>query len=178
MKKRTGWIVFFVTAFFGIVVMAVASSFRIKRKPLPAGTLADYILIEKRVHRLTLFYQHRRLRTYRIALGRGGLRPKLGAGDARTPEGLYKIESHQSKNKYPHALKISYPSERDRAMARRRGYRADADVLIHGLRFGMSWMGPWHRLIDWTSGSIAVTDAEMEEIYRTVPNETPVEIRG
>lgn len=178
MKKRTGLIVFFITALCGIVVLSVAARFRTKRKALLPGTIADYVLIEKRAHRLTLYYQHRRLRSYRVALGRGGLKPKIGAGDARTPEGLYKIESHLAKTKYPHALKLSYPSERDKAMARRRGTRADADVLIHGMRNGLSWIGGWHRLADWTSGSVAVTDEEMAEIYHVVPNETPVEIRG
>jgi len=32
-------------------------------------------------------------------------------------------------------------------------------------------------MIDWTNGCIAVTDAEMDEIWLLVPDGTPVEIR-
>ncbi len=32
------------------------------------------------------------------------------------------------------------------------------------------------RMIDWTAGCIAVTDEEIEEIWRLVPDGTPIEI--
>jgi hypothetical protein len=31
-----------------------------------------------------------------------------------------------------------------------------------------------HRRIDWTTGCVAVTNAEIEEIYRAVPNGVPI----
>jgi hypothetical protein len=34
-----------------------------------------------------------------------------------------------------------------------------------------------HRFKDWTDGCIAVTNAEMDEIWKAVPNGTPIEIR-
>jgi len=40
----------------------------------------------------------------------------------------------------------------------------------------MGYIGAAHRMWDWTKGCIAVTDAEIEEIWRLVPNLTPVEI--
>ena len=42
---------------------------------------------------------------------------------------------------------------------------------------GYGWIGAGHRVRDWTLGCIAVTDDEIEEIWRLVPNGTPVEIR-
>jgi L,D-peptidoglycan transpeptidase YkuD (ErfK/YbiS/YcfS/YnhG family) len=33
-----------------------------------------------------------------------------------------------------------------------------------------------HHLWDWTDGCIAVTDAEMRDIWAKVPNGTPIEI--
>lgn len=178
MKKRTGVIVFFATALTGILVMWLATALRPRRKALPPGTLADYILIEKRSQRLTLFFKHRRLKAYRVALGRGGLGPKLKKGDAKTPEGLYRVDSHISQKKFAHALKLDFPTEQDVAMARRRGARLSGDVLIHGLRPGMGWIGHWHRAVNWTNGSIGLTNAEMSEIYHAVPDGTPVEIRA
>ncbi|MGB8600815.1 MAG: L,D-transpeptidase family protein [Rhizomicrobium sp.] len=178
MKKRTGVLVFFATALIGILVMWLASALRPRRKALPPGTLADYVLIEKRSHRLTLFFKHRRLKAYRVALGRGGLGPKLKRGDARTPEGLYRVEKHISKKKYRHSLKLDFPSEQDVAMAKRRGARMGGDVLIHGLRNGLGWVGHWHRAVSWTNGSVGLTNDEMDELYHVIPDGTPVEIRA
>jgi hypothetical protein len=49
--------------------------------------------------------------------------------------------------------------------------------MIHGITNGLGWLGSMHRVIDWTNGCIAVTDAEMDEIWLLVPDGTPVEIR-
>jgi len=49
--------------------------------------------------------------------------------------------------------------------------------MIHGLPPQFAFLGYLHRETDWTDGCIAVTDAEIEEIYRSVPNNTPIEIR-
>jgi murein L,D-transpeptidase YafK len=178
MKKRTGLIVFFLTAFAGIVAMAVTSALRLKRPPLPAGTVIDYILVEKRAHRLTLFSQHRRVRSYRAALGRGGMGPKTKRGDCKTPEGLFRIRERREKTLFHLALGLDYPTEKDIAMARRRGYRPGGAVAIHGLPRFLGWIGFWHRYANWTAGDIALTDDEMDELWRVVPEGTAVEIRA
>ena len=49
--------------------------------------------------------------------------------------------------------------------------------MIHGIKNGFSWVGTSHAEVDWTKGCIAVTDEEMEKIYKLVPNGTIVEIR-
>lgn len=48
--------------------------------------------------------------------------------------------------------------------------------MIHGLPNGRGFVGPAHRLIDWTDGCIAVTDPEIEEIWRLMPDGTPIQI--
>jgi L,D-peptidoglycan transpeptidase YkuD (ErfK/YbiS/YcfS/YnhG family) len=48
--------------------------------------------------------------------------------------------------------------------------------MIHGLKNGLGWLGPLHRFSDWTQGCIAVTNAEIEEIWDMVPEGTPVKI--
>jgi murein L,D-transpeptidase YafK len=50
-------------------------------------------------------------------------------------------------------------------------------VFLHGLPKGFGWMGESHRLKDWTDGCIAVTNEEIDEIWRAVPDGTPIEIR-
>lgn len=50
-------------------------------------------------------------------------------------------------------------------------------IMIHGIRNGLGWIGRLHRLADWTDGCIAVTNAEMDQIWASVKLATPVEIR-
>jgi murein L,D-transpeptidase YafK len=145
--------------------------------PLPASARADFVLVEKTAHRMTLFAQHRPLRTYDIALGRGGLARKTREGDARTPEGLYRIDRHNPHSAFHRSLHINYPSKQDIATAKAQHVSPGGGIMIHGLQNGFGWIGTGHRMIDWTNGCIAVADDEIDEIYRVVPDGTPVEIR-
>jgi murein L,D-transpeptidase YafK len=49
--------------------------------------------------------------------------------------------------------------------------------MVHGLKNGLGWVGRAHRFVDWTVGCIAITNPEIEELYRIVPDGTPIEIR-
>jgi murein L,D-transpeptidase YafK len=117
------------------------------------------------------------IRTYKVALGSGGLAPKEREGDARTPEGHYIIDSRTAQSHYYKALHVSYPNAEDRQRAARLGVAPGGAIMIHGLPNGMGAIGAAHRLYDWTLGCIAVTDEEMDEIWEMVPIGTPVEIR-
>ena len=61
--------------------------------------------------------------------------------------------------------------------AKQLGVSPGGDIMIHGIRKGFGWLGPLHRLVNWTKGCIAVTNREIEEIWRAVPNGTRIEIR-
>ena len=138
---------------------------------------ADRILIEKKARRLMVMSKGEVLKTYPIALGGNPEGPKERQGDNRTPEGTYVIDSRNKDSRYHLSLHISYPNERDRKRARELGVAPGGNIMIHGLKQGLSWVGEAHTGVDWTSGCIAVTDAEIEEIARLVPNGTTVEIR-
>ena len=146
--------------------------------PLPPGAKADAILIEKAAHRMSLLRDGKVLATYRVSLGSGGLAPKRREGDRLVPEGSYFIEGRNPKSAYHLSLKISYPSPADRKAAAKRGEPPGGDNMIHGLPNGLGWVGPAQKLGDWTAGCIAVTNAEMDVIWRVVPDGTPVEIRA
>jgi len=136
----------------------------------------DKVLIEKASHRLTLLSRGKPVRTYLVALGRAS-GPKERKGDRRTPEGLYQIDSRKADSSFHRALHITYPNAADQARARARGVDPGGDIMIHGIRNGLGWLGSLHRKIDWTQGCIAVTDGEIEEIWSLVDDGTPVEIR-
>lgn len=143
----------------------------------PALEKADSILILEKDHVLELLAGGKVIRTYKVALGQGGLAPKQRQGDARTPEGHYAISARYAASEYHRALQVSYPNAEDRKRAARLGVPPGGDILIHGLPNGRGWLGAAHRLRDWTLGCIAVTDPEIEEIWKLVPLGTPVEIR-
>lgn len=135
------------------------------------------VLIEKSERRLSLISKDKVLKSYRIALGGDPKGPKQREGDNKTPEGIYVIDSRNRDSAFHQSLHISYPNEKDRKRAKEIGVSPGGNIMIHGIKNGLSWVGDLHREIDWTKGCIAVTDEEIEEIARLVPNGTTVEIR-
>jgi murein L,D-transpeptidase YafK len=138
---------------------------------------ADSILIMKKDHVMELLEGGKVIRTYKVALGQGGLGPKQREGDARTPEGHYVIDARFEHSKYHKALHVSYPNAEDRKRAAKLGVSPGGAIMIHGLPNGKGWVGARHRLFDWTLGCIAVPDEEIDEVWKLVPVGTPVEIR-
>jgi len=165
------WRLFLAVATSAVGVLSYAGPLR------AALEQADFVLVEKTQHRLTLFAKHHPLKTYRVALGSGGLDAKAREGDRRAPEGRYKIDGRLMQSQYYRTLHISYPSPADRRFAAARHVRPGGAIMIHGLPNGMAWLGVNHRLYDWTNGCIAVSDEEIEEIWRLVPDGTAIEIR-
>jgi murein L,D-transpeptidase YafK len=161
----------------GVVSILAFGAASYESHPLPADAHADRVVVEKSARKLTLFRGETPLKSYSVALGRAPEGPKEREGDHRTPEGRYVIDAHKLDSAFHRALHISYPSPADSAAAAQRGVKPGGDIMIHGLRNGLGWLGAFHRVVDWTAGCIAVTDKQIEEIYRTVPNGTPIEIR-
>jgi murein L,D-transpeptidase YafK len=145
--------------------------------PLPPNATADRVLVEKAARRLTLLRDGSPLKTYRVALGVAPVGSKEQEGDQRTPEGQYVIDFHKEDSDYHRALHVSYPEQRDIERAAAAGVPPGSDIMVHGIRNGMGWIGAFHRRKDWTAGCIAVTDFEIEEIWRAVSDGTPIEIR-
>lgn len=137
---------------------------------------ADKILIEKSAHSLTLFRGGKVLKTYKVALGTVSTGVKTQQGDHKTPEGKYTVDRKNPQSIFHLALHLSYPNADDRARAKKLGVNPGGDVEIHGLAKQYAYLGALHRTTDWTDGCIALTNAEIEEIWRIVPVGTAVEI--
>ena len=133
--------------------------------------LVDRIVVQKARREMALLSGEAVVRTYRVALGRDPVGHKRQEGDGRTPEGRYLIDRRNPESKYHLSLHISYPNEADVARARSAGVDPGGDIMIHGLKAGVV-----HPDSDWTQGCIAVTDAEMDEIWDLVEDGTPIEI--
>jgi murein L,D-transpeptidase YafK len=144
---------------------------------LGAETKVDRIVVEKANRTLKLMCGEEVVKSYRIALGPQAKGHKQCQGDNRTPQGRYIIDSRNVNSRYHRALHISYPNNADVQAAKKRGCDPGGAIMIHGLPNGQGWIGHAHTALDWTQGCIAVTNEEIEEIWRLAPDGTPVEIK-
>lgn len=133
---------------------------------------ANHIVVSKTNRVMALMAGEKTLKRYKIHLGFQPAGHKLQSGDGRTPEGRYYIDRRNPRSDFYLSLGISYPNVIDLARANARGVRAGGDIMIHG--------GPRRaadrRKKDWTAGCIAVSDAEIEEIWTMVPTGIPITI--
>ena len=147
---------------------------------LGAEVPVDLVVIVKRIRLMRLLYRDRIMRSYRVALGRNPMGHKRERGDGRTPEGLYRIDYKKPESLFNLALHIDYPNERDRAEAAARGADPGGAIYIHGQPTAAGELAFFRLKFareDWTDGCVAVTNAEMDQIYRSVRAGTPVLIR-
>lgn len=136
---------------------------------VPAAERADAIRVYKAARRMDLLRDGKVLRSYRVHLGGAPVGPKREQGDQRTPEGEYAISYRNAASRFHLSLRVSYPNADDSRQARARGVDPGGDIMIHGGT-------PPRESRDWTEGCVAVTNAEIEEIWRLVPTGTPVRI--
>lgn len=161
---------------FAVVTIAFAAWAHWPHAPLADGMVASRIVVRKSARTLELYAGGELLRSYAIALGPDPIGPKDRQGDGRTPEGRYRIDYRKEDSSFHRALHISYPRSDQVAAARQRGEPPGGLIMIHGLPNDAGWLGRLHLVSDWTNGCIAVTNDEIEEIWRVVPNGTPIEI--
>jgi murein L,D-transpeptidase YafK len=167
----------FGTALGAAVLLALAVVVQGHAASPPAATgSVDRIVIEKAAHRMTLFAGPRAIAAYHVSLGRGGLAPKTRQGDKRTPEGDYRITGRNAGSAYHRSLRIGYPTPAQVAAARRAGVDPGGDIMIHGLPNGRGGLAALFASQDWTDGCIAVTDSEMDEVWRLTRDGAAVHI--
>jgi murein L,D-transpeptidase YafK len=141
---------------------------------LPASAMADKVIVLKGERKLLLIKSNEVLKTYTVSLGGNPVGLKIRQGDHKTPEGNYVLDRHNAHSQYYKSIHISYPNADDVARARKLGVPTGGDLFIHGLP--NDFKGP-SGLGDWTDGCIAVTNAEIDEIWRVVADGTPIEIK-
>lgn len=145
-------------------------------KPAPQAK-ADRIVIVKSTRTMTLLSNGRVLKIYKVALSARSIGGKERVGDDKTPEGLYTVDWKNAQSKFHLALHVSYPNAADRERAKKLGVNPGGEIEIHGLGTGFGWLGTLHRQTDWTAGCIAVTNEEIDEIWKLVAVGIPIEIK-
>jgi murein L,D-transpeptidase YafK len=159
-----------------LVVLLAAAWAHWPESRLGPSVRADRVLVRKAYRRLELYAGGRLLKAYAISLGGNPAGHKHRQGDERTPEGVYVFDSRNANSLFYRSMHISYPSAADSATAAANHADPGGAIMLHGLRNGLGWLGRLHLAVDWTDGCIAVTDVQMDEIWRLVADGTTIEI--
>lgn len=145
-----------------------------------AATLAesaDSVLVDKSDGKLYLLKNGSVIAEYSAAFGANPTGHKQQQGDERTPEGHYVLDYRNADSSFYKAIHISYPNEADKQAAAAKGVDPGGAIMIHGQRNWLGWLSFVTQRFDWTDGCIAVTNSEMDEIWDSLPVNTPIEIR-
>ena len=142
-----------------------------RRKPV--------IVIDKFARECKVYRSGKAIRTFSIEMGPNWIGDKRHRGDNATPEGKYYI-TKKKKGKdtiYYKALLINYPNDEDR-----KRYNDDVKRGILPASQGIGGLIEIHggggKGAHWTEGCVALTNAEMDQIFDLVEVGTPVTIIG
>lgn len=141
------------------------------------GAVAIVVVKDKNL--MTVYQGGQPVRTYRVDLGANNLAQKYRQGDQATPEGRYKIKQlkDRGQSKYYRALLLDYPTAED--LRRIRAAKEAGIIPAHASPGALIEIhGEGGRGEDWTNGCVAVTNTEMDELFRMVRVGTPVTIVG
>ncbi len=135
----------------------------------------DYLIVDKSERLMVAYAAGQPVKAWRgLQFGDQPQGHKQFEGDERTPEGRYVIEGRNPGSAYHLSLKVSYPNAADRAFALAQGRSPGGDIFLHGQPNAL----PMGRMPgNWTDGCIALSNAEIEELWRMVPDGTVIEIR-
>ncbi|HTN31546.1 MAG TPA: L,D-transpeptidase family protein [Pseudomonas sp.] len=141
------------------------------------GPAVDKVLVLKSERRLHLISRGETFKSYRVSLGKRPAGHKLHEGDKRTPEGFYWIDWRKTSDKFNLSMHISYPNIRDAARARREGVAPGGMIMLHGTPVDEHYPEWYFHGLDWTDGCIALSNADMRELWELVADGTLIEIR-
>ena len=139
------------------------------------------VRIDKSDHKLEIVAGTHVLKTYKVAIGLGGMGPKQFEGDKTTPVGRYHVTT-RFRPLFHQFIGVSYPNDTDRARyadLKRQGKVPEGAGVGHGIGIhgvGSRKLSGIHKQEDWTHGCIAMDDDEIDEFGSLVPEGTPIEI--
>ncbi|HZT01537.1 MAG TPA: L,D-transpeptidase family protein [Steroidobacteraceae bacterium] len=149
---------------------------RVTLLPSPDLPYVDRVVVRKSQRRLYLMDGAKVVRSYKIALGLEPKGPKQRDGDFRTPEGWYRLARRNPRSEFFLSIQISYPNAGDLQRAQVHHWQPGGAIMIHGLPNRLK-NSPWYyQHNDWTDGCIAVSDADMVEIWLLTHEGTPIDI--
>jgi len=160
----------------GLFLLCTLCFYHKPSTPLPETCIITRLEVVKHKRTLHAYSNDSIVKSYDISLGRQPEGAKEFEGDMKTPEGSYTIFDKNPNSNYHKNLGISYPNTEEVNNARKLGKPAGGLIKIHGIKNGIGWLGRFHLLSNWTLGCIAVTDDEIDELYKYVQVGTPIDI--
>lgn len=145
--------------------------------PVHAQDFADKVIVEKANRILKLIKDNKVIASYHIALGGNPIGHKEQEGDNKTPEGLYTLDFKKPDSAYYKAIHISYPNAEDIKNAKKKGVSPGGAIMIHGQKNGYGAFAAVTQQYDWTLGCIALTNSDMDAVWRSIKIPTPIEIK-
>lgn len=137
------------------------------------------VIVDKISRKCIVFKNGVKKYEFIVELGRNWVGHKREKGDDATPEGLYKITKKLDggRTKYYKALLLNYPNEADLEEFRR---SKEKGLLPSSAKIGnlIEIHGGGGKGADWTEGCVALTDTDMDILYKLVQVGTPVTIVG
>ena len=158
-----------------------------------------YLIVDKKNFKLDLYSDSVLVKTYKAVYGRNSSRVKKNMHDNVTPIGAYKICMVDTSNLYHKFLQLNYPSIDDVSEIYKNGYmeKGEYEKLIATLsqnsclpndyefnkKIGIHGIGEYNSIFknlpfvfNWTNGSIAVSNENIDELFAVTEIGTPVEI--
>lgn len=157
--------------------------------PLAATAAETKLVVRKSARKLDVVTDGAVTKTYRVGLGFTPLGTKSRQGDGCTPEGTYRICVKNAQSRFYRSLGLNYPNASDAAaaLAEHRITPAQHAAIVAAEKKGTT--PPWNTPLggeifihghgsssDWTLGCVALDDAEMLELFTTIPKGTVVVI--
>jgi murein L,D-transpeptidase YafK len=136
----------------------------------------DLVVVNKSASRMSIMRDGKTIKSYLIAMGDAPNGHKLKEGDQRTPQGRYFLDYKKSDSAFYKSIHISYPNEEDRLRADALGISPGGMIMIHGENPKSTLPPEEAQKYNWTNGCIAVTNKEMDELWRMIEPGTPIEI--
>jgi L,D-transpeptidase catalytic domain len=139
--------------------------------------MAEKVLVVKHERKLYLMRRGRVIAEYPIKLGLNPYGHKQREGDFRTPEGKYELVARNPRSEFFLSIKVSYPNREDAAVASEAGFPPGGLIMIHG-QPNVPKKPPEHYATrDWTDGCIALSNADMVDVWLRTGTGIPIEIR-
>jgi murein L,D-transpeptidase YafK len=158
------------------------------------------LVVDRSTFTINLYEDSTLIKSYRASFGKSLRKSKMRAGDGATPVGEYKICSIDTAYKYYKLFQLNYPNLDDATDALRMGWISqkqfdnikfqfyyqgciDYNSALGG-NMGIHGIGKFNYILknlpfvyNWTDGSIAVCDEDLDELYSVIKIGTKVVIR-
>ncbi len=158
------------------------------------------LIVHRMDYEMDLYSDTVFVKSYKAVFGRNSSNVKTGAQDFATPRGRYRICRIDTNARYYKCFRLNYPNESDAADAFKKKEITQKEYLkiVHSLetngcppqttylggRIGIHGIGKYNFIFknlpfvfNWTNGSIAISNDDIDELYKVVKIGTPVFIK-